>query len=209
MSRWPSTSASSSPGRAASATCAPSTRGSPSTRALPPRCRGHRRGHRRRGGIATWPLGRRSLVATFRGRPRRHPPPDAPPAIACSRPRATPTSAAGCGSSRGPARWRGGDAGRFRVLVVDPAVSPPPIRTSSETRSTRRRRRLRSWRLERSQEDGVPAYVVLHDATLRELAAPGLRRRTSSPVKGSGRQGRALRGRTARRARDGVLAQLS
>ena len=31
--------------------------------------------------------------------------------------------------------------------------------------------RLRTWRLERSQEDGVPAYVVLHDATLRELAA--------------------------------------
>ena len=31
--------------------------------------------------------------------------------------------------------------------------------------------RLRSWRLERSREDGVPAYVVLHDATIRELAA--------------------------------------
>ena len=31
--------------------------------------------------------------------------------------------------------------------------------------------RLRSWRRERSQEDGVPAYVVLHDATLRDLAA--------------------------------------
>ena len=31
--------------------------------------------------------------------------------------------------------------------------------------------RLRTWRLERSREDGVPAYVVLHDATLRDLAA--------------------------------------
>ena len=31
--------------------------------------------------------------------------------------------------------------------------------------------RLRSWRRARSQEDGVPAYVVLHDATLRDLAA--------------------------------------
>ena len=31
--------------------------------------------------------------------------------------------------------------------------------------------RLRSWRRERSREDGVPAYVVLHDATLRDLAA--------------------------------------
>ena len=31
--------------------------------------------------------------------------------------------------------------------------------------------RLRQWRLERSREDGVPAFVVLHDSTLRELAA--------------------------------------
>ena len=30
--------------------------------------------------------------------------------------------------------------------------------------------RLRSWRRDRSREDGVPAYVVLHDATLRDLA---------------------------------------
>ena len=31
--------------------------------------------------------------------------------------------------------------------------------------------RLRAWRLERARVDEVPAYVVLHDATLRELAA--------------------------------------
>ena len=31
--------------------------------------------------------------------------------------------------------------------------------------------RLRSWRRERSQADGVPAYVVLHDSTLRDLAS--------------------------------------
>ena len=31
--------------------------------------------------------------------------------------------------------------------------------------------RLRTWRLERSRADGVPAYVVLHDSTLQELAA--------------------------------------
>jgi ATP-dependent DNA helicase RecQ len=31
--------------------------------------------------------------------------------------------------------------------------------------------RLRAWRLERARADEVPAYVVLHDATLRELAA--------------------------------------
>jgi superfamily II DNA helicase RecQ len=31
--------------------------------------------------------------------------------------------------------------------------------------------RLREWRRERAREDEVPAYVVLHDATLRALAA--------------------------------------
>ena len=31
--------------------------------------------------------------------------------------------------------------------------------------------RLRAWRSERARTDEVPAYVVLHDATLRELAA--------------------------------------
>jgi len=30
---------------------------------------------------------------------------------------------------------------------------------------------LRAWRSRRAREDGVPAYVALHDATLRELAA--------------------------------------
>ena len=38
--------------------------------------------------------------------------------------------------------------------------------------------RLRAWRLERAREDEVPAYVVLHDATLRELARRS--RRTSA-----------------------------
>ena len=40
--------------------------------------------------------------------------------------------------------------------------------------------RLRGWRLQRSQEDAVPAYIVLHDATLRELAA--VRPRTMSEL---------------------------
>jgi ATP-dependent DNA helicase RecQ len=30
---------------------------------------------------------------------------------------------------------------------------------------------LRAWRTQRAREDAVPAYVVLHDATLDELAA--------------------------------------
>lgn len=38
--------------------------------------------------------------------------------------------------------------------------------------STQRRRweRLRAWRAETAKEDGVPAYVIFHDATLAELA---------------------------------------
>jgi superfamily II DNA helicase RecQ len=30
--------------------------------------------------------------------------------------------------------------------------------------------RLRDWRRERAQTDGVPAYVVFHDATLASIA---------------------------------------
>ena len=58
------------------------------------------------------------------------------------------------------------------MLHVDPSVQPPPIKTLIEADVDEDLvGRLRSWRLERSQEDAVPAYVVLHDATLRELAA--------------------------------------
>jgi ATP-dependent DNA helicase RecQ len=32
---------------------------------------------------------------------------------------------------------------------------------------------LRSWRAEQAREQGVPAYVIFHDATLREIAAVG------------------------------------
>ena len=30
---------------------------------------------------------------------------------------------------------------------------------------------LRTWRRETANEKGIPAYVILHDATLREIAA--------------------------------------
>jgi ATP-dependent DNA helicase RecQ len=47
--------------------------------------------------------------------------------------------------------------------------------------------RLRAWRLERAREDEVPAYVVLHDATLRELAtAKPENARDLASVKGFG-----------------------
>ena len=33
--------------------------------------------------------------------------------------------------------------------------------------------RLRAWRGATAKEQGVPAYVILHDATLREIATRG------------------------------------
>ena len=46
---------------------------------------------------------------------------------------------------------------------------------------------LRAWRLERARTDEVPAYVVLHDATLRELAtAKPANERDLAAVKGFG-----------------------
>ena len=60
----------------------------------------------------------------------------------------------------------------YKVLRADSSIEPPRIRTSGAVDVDEELvTRLRSWRLERSQEDAVPAYVVLHDATLRELAA--------------------------------------
>ena len=62
-----------------------------------------------------------------------------------------------------------------------PASSPskaqsPPIDEAAEPEAASAFQRLRQWRLERSRADGVPAFVVLSDATLRELA----RRRPST-----------------------------
>ena len=121
----------------------------------------------------TWPLGRRSLVATLRGSLK------APPSAR----RSSAYRLLAAATDADVRRWvRLVEASGalvevttpdgFRVLHADPSVRPPHIRTSvaadvDEDLVTR----LRSWRLERSQEDAVPAYVVLHDATLRELAA--------------------------------------
>ena len=46
----------------------------------------------------------------------------------------------------------------------------PPIDESAEPEAAKMFERLRAWRLERSKADGVPAFVVFSDATLRELA---------------------------------------
>ena len=121
----------------------------------------------------TWPLGRRSLVATLRGSLKA--PPSARRSLAYRL-----LAAAGDSDVR---RWVGvvetsgalievTTPDGFRVLHVDPSVPPPRIATAGSADVDEDLvARLRSWRLERSQEDAVPAYVVLHDATLRELAA--------------------------------------
>ena len=71
----------------------------------------------------------------------------------------------------------------FRVLHADLSTPPPRIRTSQEADVDESLvTRLRSWRLERSREDAVPAYVVFPDATLRELAA--LRPQTKDELAG-------------------------
>jgi ATP-dependent DNA helicase RecQ len=121
----------------------------------------------------TWPLGRRSLVATLRGSLKA--PPSARRSVAYRL-----LAAAGEADVR---RWVAlvESSGAlvevttpdgFRVLHVDSSVAPPRIPTGTYADvDDDLVARLRGWRLERSREDAVPAYVVLHDATLRELAS--------------------------------------
>lgn len=131
-----------------------------------------------------WPLGRRSLIATLRGSLK------APP----SGRRSLAYRLLGAASDADARRWvkllevsgtlvEVETPDGYRVLRVDPAAPVPRIRTASATDvDDDIVERLRGWRLERSREDAVPAYVVLHDATLRELAA--LRPRTKSELAG-------------------------
>ena len=121
-----------------------------------------------------WPLGRRSLVATLRGSLK------APPSAR----RSLAYRLLAAASESDVRRWvqlleRAGALVEsatpegYRVLVADTTVDPPRIRTASSHGAHADEDvvvRLRGWRLERSREDGVPAFVVLHDATLRELA---------------------------------------
>jgi ATP-dependent DNA helicase RecQ len=123
----------------------------------------------------TWPLGRRSLVATLRGSL------SAPP----SGRRSLAYRLLAAATHADVRRWvqlleRSGalvdttTPDGFRVLTADPSAPRPRIRgggAGAADVDDDLVERLRRWRLERSQEDAVPAYVVLHDATLRELAA--------------------------------------
>ena len=77
----------------------------------------------------------------------------------------------------------------FRLLRAVPAVELPRIGipASAGPADEGLFERLRTWRLERAREDEVPAYVVLHDATLRELAsAKPANERDLAAVKGFG-----------------------
>ncbi len=121
----------------------------------------------------TWPVGRRSLVAMLRG------------SVAAPR-SARRSPSFGILSSASDAevkRWLGAleqcgalveveTEDGFRVLQARPQAQLPSLgRRQAAPQDDSLVERLRSWRLERSRADGVPAYVVLHDATLRELAA--------------------------------------
>jgi superfamily II DNA helicase RecQ len=59
----------------------------------------------------------------------------------------------------------------FRLLRVVRGVAPPRIATAEMPADEGLFERLRAWRRDRARADAVPAYVVLHDRTLRELAA--------------------------------------
>jgi superfamily II DNA helicase RecQ len=136
-----------------------------------------------------WPLGRRSLVAALHGSLK------APPSAR----RSGAYRLLAAASESDVRRWVRllEQAGAlvevttndgFRVLHVDPAVPPPRIRTGAAVDVDEDVvERLRRWRSDRSREDAVPAYVVLHDATLRELAAIRPRTRGElATVKGFG-----------------------
>jgi ATP-dependent DNA helicase RecQ len=132
----------------------------------------------------TWPLGRRSLVATLRGSLK------APPSAR----RSSAYRLLAAATDSDVRRWvqllenagslvETATPDGFRVLKVDADVPPPRIRTAAPTDVDEDLvESLRRWRFERSQLDAVPAYVVLHDATLRELAA--LRPQTKGELAG-------------------------
>jgi len=77
----------------------------------------------------------------------------------------------------------------FRLLRAVPGAELPRIGSPAAAGPADEGlfERLRAWRLERARVDEVPAYVVLHDATLRELAtAKPASQRDLAAVKGFG-----------------------
>jgi ATP-dependent DNA helicase RecQ len=134
-----------------------------------------------------WPLGRRSLVAMLRGSVK------APPSAR----RSPDFGALSAASDAEVTRWVRAlevaealvevERDGFRVLEGRPIAVLPSLVAPATQAAAPLVAELRAWRTRRSREDGVPAYVVLHDSTLNELAA----RRPASPgelatVKGLG-----------------------
>ncbi len=124
----------------------------------------------------TWPLGRRSLVAMLRGSVK------APPSAR----RSPAFGALAAASESEVTRWVRAleaagalvevESDGFRVLHARPGVVLPSLGTRAASPADAQAAaslvtELRAWRSRRAREDGVPAYVVLHDATLDELAA--------------------------------------
>jgi superfamily II DNA helicase RecQ len=65
------------------------------------------------------------------------------------------------------------DSAKPSRFLAELGVSTPARERRSQVGPAEREqpafRALREWRLERARTDGVPAYVVLHDATLAEI----------------------------------------
>jgi ATP-dependent DNA helicase RecQ len=120
-----------------------------------------------------WPLGRTGLAAMLRGSP--------------TAPRSAQRSPSyGALAAASPAevkRWiqlleladaleQFENEDGFRLLRAVPGAALPAIGApAGAPPDDALFERLRAWRSERARADEVPAYVVLHDATLRELAA--------------------------------------
>jgi len=120
----------------------------------------------------TWPLGRRSLVAMLRGSVK------APPSAR----RSPAFGSLAAASDAEVTRWvraletagalQEVESDGFRVLQARPGGRLPSFRAADSTPADMTLvAELKAWRSRRAREDGVPAYVVLHDATLHELAS--------------------------------------
>jgi ATP-dependent DNA helicase RecQ len=153
--------------------CAPRARSLPAARPAPPLPADPARAIVDAVAGLTWPLGRRSLVALLRGSVK------APPSARRSRSFGTlsATSEAEVGRWVRALEANGALVERttpdgFVVLHANVDAPLPQLRgpdASSVDGSLAAE--LRAWRLRRAREDAVPAYVVLHDATIDELAA--------------------------------------
>jgi ATP-dependent DNA helicase RecQ len=132
----------------------------------------------------SWPLGRRSLVAMLRGSVK------APPSAR----RSGAYGVLAAATDSDVRRWvqaleRSGSLVEtltedgYRVLLAVPNAPRPRFEREVEIDPDEGLvERLRLWRLERSRSDGVPPFVVLHDTTLRALAA--VQPRTESELAG-------------------------